>query len=437
MLHSEAYSGGIDFLHYWNNRSWYYKGNVIASHIKGSPEAIYGIQTAFEHLFQRPNITEAKANSNRTSLTGTAGTFKLGKGGGKQGKYGEVFRFETGVTWRSPELELNDIGFMLTANEINHFTWGGYDFQKPFSIFRNGRVSYNHWARWDFGGQLLYVALNANAHATFKNYWSTGMGMDWNPYDVSNNALRGGSSLRKPAGAGGFFYLNSDSRKKVNANLNISTGGGFHKTVGYNDYTLTLRVQPLDALNISVSGGYNTYFRKQDQFVEQVSFNTYNRIIVGRVDQQTLRLTLRVNHNITPDLTLQYYGQPFITRPKYGSFGYVTDPLNKDYDSRFRKFLQHEIKPANDVYEVDETGDGVTDYTFAKPDFNFVQFRSNLVVRWEYKAGSELYLVWSQGNTPDVANDLDRPIENSLFENVFSQQALNIFLVKLTYRFLK
>jgi hypothetical protein len=86
---------------------------------------------------------------------------------------------------------------------------------------------------------------------------------------------------------------------------------------------------------------------------------------------------------------------------------------------------------------VDENGDGVTDYSFGQPDFNFVQFRSNLVARWEYKAGSELFLVWSQGNTPDVAGDLDSPLSRSLFDNIFAQQSRHIFLVKLTYRFLK
>ncbi len=99
--------------------------------------------------------------------------------------------------------------------------------------------------------------------------------------------------------------------------------------------------------------------------------------------------------------------------------------------------MTDEIRFESDGYAVDENRDGLTDYRFGKPDFNFVQFRSNLVARWEYKPGSELYLVWSQGSTPDVATDLDSPLNRSLFDNVFAQQARNIFLVKLTYRFLK
>ena len=113
-------------------------------------------------------------DSTRTTLTGTGGTFSLGKSGGKQGTHGEVFRFESGITLRSPGLELNDIGFLLAANEINHFTWAGIQWQRPFSFFRSAMINYNHWFRWDYSGQLLYDAFNFNTHATFKNNWQSG-----------------------------------------------------------------------------------------------------------------------------------------------------------------------------------------------------------------------------------------------------------------------
>ena len=436
-IHKAAYSSGLDFLHFWKSRTWYYRGNLTISRVEGSANAIYQTQTAFEHLFDRTNIKEAKLDSTRTSLTGTGGTFVLGKGGGRNGKHGEVFKFETGFTWRSPQLELNDIGFMLTANEINHFAWAGYQFQKPIAAFRNARISYNHWARTDFSGQLLYVAFNANAHGMFKNYWSAGLGGDINPYEISNNALRGGSSLRKPPGADIWGYINSDGRKKVRAELSITHAWGFQHTVLYRDYSIGLFAQPRNALNISLSAGFNRFWRRQDQYVDRVTYHGAQRTIVGSVDQQTLRLTLRVNYNLTPDLTIQYYGQPYINRPLYSHFGYVVDALNPNYEKRFHIFSGSEIR-SNDGYEVDENGDGTADYSFARPDFNFVQFRSNLVIRWEYKHGSEIYLVWSQGSTPDVGNDLNSPLQSSLFENVFNQrQAKNIGLIKWTYRFLK
>jgi len=438
ILHRNAYSGGIDFVQYWKNRTWYIRGNVVFSHVEGTKEAILGTQTAFEHLFQRANASEVSVDSNRTSLGGMGGTVRFGKIGGKaKGKSGRIFKFETGATFRSPGLELNDIGFMLTSNEINHFTWAGMQWQKPFSIFRNARVNYNHWSKWDYGGKFLFQAFNTNTHATFKNNWQAGQGVSWIVYQVSNNATRGGSALRFNPSMEQWAYINSDSRKKVISSLNFTNAWGFANTAQSNDISFSVSVQAMDALKFSVGAAYSYFWKRQDQFVSNINYNNSIRTIVGEVKQKTWRFTGRVSYNISPDLTLQYYGQPYITRPLYDNFGYVSDALAKKYDDRFHVFAKNQVSLVDDEYRVDENTDGNTDYTFSKPDFNFVQFRSNLVVRWEYKAGSELYLVWSQANTSDAFNELDTPVFKSLFNNAFDDGGRNIFLVKWTYRFLR
>ena len=438
VLHRSAYSGGLDFLHQWNKRTWYVRGNMVFSRVTGTKQAILNTQTAFEHLFQRPDAPEVEVDTSRTALTGTGATIRFGKSGGKSGRLGQVFRFETGATYRSPSLELNDIGFLLTANEINHFTWAGLNFPKAFSIFRRASVNYNHWLRWDFGGKFMYLAFNTNSHATFKNNWQAGTGLTWNPYDVSNNALRGAHALRRLAGLGHNIYIYSDSRKKVSAGLELFNFWGFGHTMRLTDNTLSLSYQPIDALRLSLSGSYAYNWRKQDQFVSNEVYDSKVRSVVGEVKQETIRFTGRVSYNITPDLTLQYYGQPFITRPLYSNFAAVSDPLAKHLEDRFTAYSPSQItSPNGGGYAVDENLDGVVDYRFGRPDFNFVEFRSNLVVRWEYRAGSELYLVWSQGNTANAYDELDTPLMSSLWNNAFADQGRHIFLIKATYRFLR
>ena len=435
-LHRSAYSGGIDFQHFWKNRWWYIKANGLFSRVEGSQKAILETQTSFIHLFQRSNATHLGVDTSRTSLTGTGGTFKIGKIGGKPDSLGGVLKFESGITWRSPQLDLNDAGFLLAADEINHFSWAGYAIQKPFSAFRNWRINYNHWARWDFGGRFLYSAFNTNTHAWFKNNWQVGTGLTWNPLEVSNNALRGGSSLRRPAGLGNFAYLESDGRKKVSFGLNTFFAWGFDNTVRVQEYGVGIGWQPLNALRLNLRPGYNRVWRKQDQFVDQVAAEPGNRTIVSEVDQRSFSLTTRLSYNVTPNLTVQYYGQPFIFRALYKNFGYVTDPLHKNYDERFHRYNAQELQHRVEGFSVDENRDGTVDYNFNTPDFNFIQFRSNLVMRWEYVPGSEVYLVWSQGSIPDAGSDLNTPLLRSLFDNVFEQRPQNIFLVKFTYRFL-
>jgi len=83
---------------------------------------------------------------------------------------------------------------------------------------------------------------------------------------------------------------------------------------------------------------------------------------------------------------------------------------------------------------IDENADTTTDYSFGNPDFSFIQFQSNLVARWEYIPGSEIFLVWSQGLTG--SGDPTRDLLPSLKDNIIGQTAHNIFLIKATYRFM-
>ena len=438
MLHRSAYSAGIDFLQYWRNQTWYVRGNVVFSSVQGKKEVILKTQKSFEHLFQRPDIKGIALDSNRTALTGTGATLRFGKTGGKAGKMGQVFKFETGLTYRSPQLELNDIGFMLTANEINHFTWLSLQYQKSFGLFRNARINYSHWLRWDFGGKLMYTQFNVNAFGNFKNNWQASTSFTWNPYDVSNNALRGAAALRKPSGVGWSANVNSDYRRRLFGGINLFKFWGTGGVIGYNNAGVSLTYVPINSLNISLSANYENNWRKQDQFVQNIMYNNNLRTIVGQLTQQTIRFTGRLNFNVTPDLTIQYYGQPFLTRPEYRQFAYVANPMAKQYNQRFVPYTASQISFNNGRYTVDENNDGITDYSFGKPDFNFVQFRSNMVVRWEYRPGSELFLVWAQGNTADAYAELDTPVFESLFNNAFAGgNARNTLLLKWTYRFLR
>src|SRR5262249_46992143 len=150
----------------------------------------------------------------------------------------------------------------------------------------------------------LYSAFNTNTHAWFKNNWNAGTGFTWNPNEISNNALRGGSSLRKPPGMGTWAYLETDGRKIVSFSANVNYARGFGNTVQYEDYTCGINAQPLDPLRFTLAPGYSRSRRKQDQFVTQIDFNGQSRTIVSEVRQQSAYITARLNYNITPNFTI-------------------------------------------------------------------------------------------------------------------------------------
>jgi hypothetical protein len=167
-----------------------------------------------------------------------------------------------------------------------------------------------------------------------------------------------------------------------------------------------------------------------------------DRYIFASIDRNTINTSLRVNLNLSPDLTLQYWGQPFIASGKYYDYKYITDPVADQFRDRFHVYSGNEINRAENSAEIDENLDGTVDYTFDTGDFNVQEFLSNLVVRWEYAPGSSLYLVWSQtrsGFNPsgqmEYLDNMSDLFNRSLFRDDDDYRLKNVFLVKFSYRF--
>ncbi len=428
-IHNAAYTGGVDFRHQWNNRTWYVEGDIVVSKVLGSAESIYNTQTSLRHNFQRVDASHVSVDPTKTSLTGTGGNIKIGKSGGG------TFMFDTGVTWRSPELELNDMGFQRNADDITHYNWMAYRSLKPFSIFRRLQVNYNHYVSWNFEGKNTYVGINTNSHATFKNNWRTGVNMHYTTVDLTDAALRGGPMLRLPNSLDYNMYVNSDQSKKVQ--FRVRGGQTKGKDNGFTRKYASFGVTyvPINSLNVSINAGVNSN-QQTLQYVTTDSYNGNARYINASLDQDTFNMSLRLNYTISPNLSIQYYGSPFISRGRYTNFKYITNSMANNLSDRFQSYANNQISydGNSDSYLVDENMDSTTDYTIGNPNFSFIQFQSNLVARWEYIPGSEIFLVWSKGITSygDPMDDL----LPSLGDNIFGQTAHNIFLLKATYRFM-
>ncbi|WP_318343953.1 DUF5916 domain-containing protein [Flagellimonas baculiformis] len=426
-LHQSAYTGALDFKHQWNNRDWYVEGDIILSHVTGSEQAIRGTQRSIAHLFHRVDADHVSVDTTRTSLTGTGGNVQIGKLG--KGNW----RFESGGTWRSPELELNDIGFQRQADDIRHYTWIGYRTLKPDSTFRQVGINYNHWTAWDFGGNHNYMQFNTNSWQNWKGNWFSNFGFNYAPIEYSNFALRGGPRLRLSPWMSFWNGVETDGRKKLI--FSIYHEGRKAVDNSFRSYYVEGGViyQPTNALRISAFPSLNIN-RDQLQFIDNFDdVGGSPRYLNGEIDQRTLSMSVRLNYTINPNLTIQYWGQPFISRGRYSNFKHITDATAKRFEDRFVQYGANQATLRDGVYAIDEDLDNVADFSFDNPDFSFVQFRSNLVVRWEYIPGSEIFLVWSQ----DVSRSGD-PTDGllpSLGDNIFGQKPQNIFLLKATYRF--
>lgn len=423
-----SYTGGLNFQHNWNERTWYVAGNAEFSTISGSENSIIALQRSSARYYQRPDAPHLKVDSSMTSLSGMGGTLKLGRGSQKK------LQFETSLTLRSPGLEFNDIGYMRYSDQIHHATWVAYYIRNPFGIFNNFYLNTNYWIYMDFSGKLLSFSTNVNFNSQFKNKWRINGSFNRTGENTSTSLLRGGPSMLAPGETGLNLNINTNQSKKVIFNAGAYKGLGDKKSFRYSEYWGGVNIKPLNSLSVTFSPSYSV-LKSKLQYVSTTSMDGEARYLFGDLTMKTLSLTFRINYTINPELSVEFYGQPFVSAGKYNKINMITNPVADEFSDRYRTFTPSEISLEgwSNMYRIDENRDGFTDYSVPNPDFNFRQFRSNLVVRWEYLPGSTVFLVWSQGRTSSDING-NFNYGNDLGD-LFSTVPRNVFLLKFSYLF--
>ncbi|MBM4116547.1 carbohydrate binding family 9 domain-containing protein [bacterium] len=423
-MHRQAYAGGLDFYSTLWNREWRVSANLLASDVRGDSLAIALTQRSSARYFQRPDNETSDFDPQRRHLAGHAGSLRFGR------FKSTGWRFETQVGWRSPGFEINDLGYQREADIINQSTWLGWAAQ-PCGPLRRLGINTNQWHDFDFGGTRLRRMANLNANLEFRNNMSMGLGATRAGESISNSTLRGGPAFRHPGEVELNCWFNSDHRARVGAHAGLYLNFDAADAAAYRSYWFSLNAKPSNALQLSMSPEYSRY-ETELQYVGGTRFGGEPRYLFADLDQETVALTLRADYAMSPNLTLQVYGSPFVTAGHYGDFKRITDPRAERFADRYHSFAGAEIvyDASEGGYLVDEDVDGGTDYRIGNPDFNYRDFNSNVVLRWEYSPGSLLYLVWSQSRSDVVgrgrlsyADDLDA---------LFRVRGHDVFLLKVS-----
>ncbi len=389
-LHKNGRSAALDFKQYFANKNYLFQLNTIFSNVNGSKEAIASTQISSTHYFQRPDASHLHYDENLTALSGQGGNLQFLKIGGNLNGL-------LAVMWKSPGLELNDIGYLRSTDEIFQVNWLGYKFTKPKGIMRSANINVNQWNSWNFNGSYLFSGGNFNGHIQFSNQWSLHAGYNMDSETISSSLLRGGSSFYLPGSKSFWYFIESDVRKKISVRYQGSHYRQDLQASSNDQFSPVIRFQPTNTLEFSFEPSY-VLSKDELQYITETSYLNEKKYILGTVSQKSLSFSTRINVNIRPNLTIQYWGQPFIASGKYNRIKMVTNPKASQYSNRFQVYDQQQLHgpDAHNNFQVDENRDGIIDYQFSNPNFNFNEFLSNLVLRWEYIPGSTLYLVWSQ-----------------------------------------
>ncbi|MFW5707475.1 MAG: DUF5916 domain-containing protein, partial [Bacteroidota bacterium] len=160
-MHSAAYSGGVDMSRYFKNKTWVLNLNMAMSHVQGSEEAILRTQQSSARYFQRPDAEHLSIDSTKTSLTGTSGKIEFAKIGGGHWTIFSV------LIWKSPEFEINDIGYVRQADHAIQLFAARYRQWEPKGIYRSFNIGINQYTMWNFAGDNLVNGWNINGYIRY------------------------------------------------------------------------------------------------------------------------------------------------------------------------------------------------------------------------------------------------------------------------------
>jgi hypothetical protein len=247
--------------------------------------------------------------------------------------------------------------------------------------------------------------------------------------------LRGGPMMKLPGSVNPRIGVSTDYRKKLVFSVYANGSKGFENSSGNFNVGMDLNYKPVNYLSFTISPAFSKSFSEL-QYVTQLEYNGNDRYIFASINQRTVSTSFRINLNLSPNLTFQYWGQPFVATGKYYDHKYIILPMADSYHDRFLTYSKSQISPDGDQYNVDENLNGTANYSFDKTDFNVQEFLSNLVIRWEYSPGSSVYLVWSQSRSNDN-NSGNLDLFNNLGDlfDAGNIKPHNVFLIKFSYRF--
>ncbi len=436
MLRSDAYFGGADFEHNWARRQWTLSGYLAGSHVRGSAEAIERTQRSPSRYWQRPDATHVRLDPNRTSLTGHIGEVAL--------RYMGRYDMTLGYKESSPGFELNDLGFQGPTDYRSATAFFGRRVNEPGRIFRD-RSGYAFTAgRWNFGGDPTLIIAGAGGNGTFRNMFYLGAEGNVSVASYDERLTRGGPIARRPPGYEVSTFFGSPSRNRVSINGNMglfgSEGGSHGSNANLNaDWRPSSAVRLQVGPNVSMRRGSAQYVTAVTDAAATETFG--RRYVFGEIEQTTFGLSTRLDWTFTRDLSLQLYAQPFVAAGRYENFKEFGEPRSYDFDQygrdrgtvcRYGNRIIIAPEAALDCPVTTPAGDDARfNVRFDDPDFNLRSLRGNAVLRWEYRPGSALFLVWQQqrsGILPIGTFDLTRDLEGILRE-----PSTNVFLVKATY----
>jgi hypothetical protein len=433
LLASRAYTGGLDARHQFGNNEYEAVVSVVGSLVTGSVEAMADLQRSSVHLFQRPDALGVHYDSTRTSVRGLAVDSRLDKIAGHWRGGGQL-------SLLTPGFDVNNAGFQDASDVGQGIAYLSYDDQNPGRHLRNWHGFINQvWTR-DGGGERLSHSGQLGVRFELPNNWSGAATFSHEGSGLSPAATRGGPAVTTPPNSDFTLDLNGDSRQSVSwaAHTGMSIEPQTRGFAVVGNSTLLARVNDRWSFSVqpSASRVVNPWQYVTTAIATSLSASNSSpsggpRYVFGKLAQTSWSVTARGAIIVTPQVSVEFYTRPFFSIGHYTGFRSLARARANTFAERFRLIEPTAIRtaPGNTFAVNDSTT--ADSFSFTNPDFDVAAFQSNAVLRWEYRPGSTLFLVWSQRRNRSGSDGL-APMGQSL-QRLWGAPPTNIFLVKGTY----
>lgn len=407
-LPRQAVAGGFATQHQSRDGQYWARLWAVATRVEGAAPAIARIQLSPVHAFQRPDDGHG-LDTLRTTLTGAGGQVWLGKTGG-------VVRYGSSLRYLSPGVDPSDIGYIREADHTSWVLDAGLFSTKATRWYRNASVSVVRIGWWSGSGKIDdQIWLNTSVE--LPSQWRVNLnnqGTSLFNSICAQACTRGGPAVRKDPVYSSSLQVTGDARARVAPDLFVTAQRGDGARTRYFRVTPALVIRAASNLQITADvtldelTNATQFYRRFGAPASDTSHYT-----VARLVQSTRAVTARISYAATPTLSVEWYAQPFVSKGTYSDVRELDVPRADRFEQRYKAYVDASV-------------------TSAPGGVDFRQFRSNLVSRWEYRPGSVVFVVWSQGR--DLFNNAPGTFNLSRdSRDLFALTPKNTIAVKASY----
>ena len=432
-LRSDAYLFGVDGSRASANRRWTLGGYWLGSRVNGSSAAIAATQQSSVRYYGRPDAGYIALDTTRRSLTGhdaSAGVVYQGTP-----IFGSLQLRET-----TPGFEMNDLGYLARSDARSLAAAIGATHDASSSVLRSTRVTAYTINAWNLGGDGFHHEIGFTSSAELRSLWSVSARAAILPASLDDRLTRGGPLVASPMRWTSSGSVQTDLRRKLIGSLAASLNHG--GTSGREwSVTPSLIYRPITKLELSLAPALDVV-HGATQYVSTVADSSNAQTgqrdyVFADLDQRTLSVSARADWSLTNSLSVQMFVQPFVSAARFSGYEALRAPGTFHFDVFGKDRGTVASLPGGRV-SIDPDGSGPEAAFTLGDEQNETSFvsraiRVNGVIRWEYRSGSAIYLVWQQ--TRDGSAVLDDATLARDVGRVFGLPAKNVIYLKASYRF--